>query len=57
MQSGHIQSRWLQFSMRLDAKFWLAVLDQLRTVGINPDEASDEMVKAAIAEAEKEHPQ
>ena len=55
MKSGHIKNRWLQFSNRLDAQFWLAVLDQIRTVGIDPDSASDEIVKAAIAEVEKGH--
>jgi hypothetical protein len=54
--SGVIGSQWLALApaARMDAGFWLAVLDMMRERGIDPATATDAQVREAISHLEQE---
>lgn len=48
MRSGAIKSSWLRLENRLDAGFWLSVTEYLAHAGVDPNQATDDQVRAAI---------
>jgi hypothetical protein len=49
MKFETVKLSWLRLVDRIDAKFWIRVVEQLRERGLDPETATDEQVKQAIA--------
>lgn len=54
MHTGSIPQRWLAFNrvLRFDAHYWLAVRNQVVANGLDPEKATDDEVRQAVAEVE-----